>query len=171
MSRTVPFQDGWGDGRKTRVSECDSDTQDDWVPENEPEVQGSTNSRKPVFAILADELPFYAEAIRKLTPKEWGVFFLFHVRKLGSQAQVAKALSIPTGDVWNYLKRIDSKLGRLQRELNLYQVRFADPEDGDASEIPVLLSFSQPTQPVADAHGKRAVCRGSASWCQERTTP
>ena len=169
MSKTVPYQDAWGDGRKARVSECDPDFQDDW--EAEPEACASTDSPAVAFALLADELPFYAEVIRKLSPKEWGVFFLFYVRKLGSRAQVAKALDLRTGDVWNYLKRIDSKLGRLQRKLNLFQVRFPDPADGDDPEIPVVLSVSQPSRPVGDTHVKRPVCRDSAPWCQERTTP
>ena len=169
MSKTVPYQDSWGDGRKTRVSECDPEFQDDWG--SEPEAHISTDSPAAIFAVLAEDLPFYAEVIRKLSPKEWGVFFLYYVRKLGTKAQVAKALDIPTGDVWNYLKRIDSKLGRLQRKLNLFQVRFTDSEDGDNPEIPVVLSAGQPALPVGDAHENQPVCRESAPWCQERTTP
>lgn len=160
VSKTVPYQDDWGSAHKARIPSDDPDSMDEWGDEGN--VRVSTDSPAISFAILADDLPFYAEVIRKLSPKEWGVFFLFYVRKLGSRAQVAKALDVRTGDVWNYLKRIDSKLGRLQRKLNLFQVRFLDSANEDDSEIPVVLSVSQPSPPVIDTNGKRPVCRESA---------
>lgn len=165
----MQYQDDWGSEHKARIPSDDPDAMDEWGDDGNARV--STDSPATIFAILADDLPFYAEVIRKLSPKEWGVFFLFYVRKLGTKAQVAKALDIPTGDVWNYLKRIDSKLGRLQRKLNLFQVRFTDSEDGDNPEIPVVLSAGQPALPVGDAHGNQPVCRESAPWCPERRTP
>ena len=148
MSKMVPFQDGWGEEHKTRV------------PADAPVTK---------FAILYDDLPFYAEAVRSLSPKEWQVFSLYYVRKVTSTAEIAATLKLKqTGDVRKYLSRIGAKLSADNADLTLVEVRFPDQEDDERIPAADFLSRHQLTPPHSVTKEYKPVCRASAPSCRNR---
>lgn len=144
----VPFQDDWGEEHKKCVSA------------DEPVTK---------FAILYDDLPFYAEAIRSLSPKEWRVFSLYYDRKITSTAEIASELKLKqTGDVRKYLSRITKKLSGSIAPDSLIKVRFPDEESDERIPTVEYLSRHQLTPPHSVTKEYKPVCRASAPSCRNR---
>ena len=151
VSRTVQYQDDWGSGRKARrISHYPDGIQ----------------------AIPFDQLPFYGEVIRSLSKREWQVFNLYFTEKIESSSEIANRLGLnQTNDVRTYIKRISAKMARLNSNLEIIKVRIPESEDDDGCENAVLLSRHQLSRSHLDTTRNPPVCRDSAPWCQERTTP
>ena len=144
----VPFQDGWGEEHKKRA------------PADAPVSK---------FAILYDDLPFYAEAVRSLTRREWQVFNLYYVRKVTSTAEITKTLKLnQSGDVRTYLSRIDAKLFDDNADLTLVEVRFPDQEDDERIPRGDFLSRHQLTKSQPVTKENKPVCRALPPSCRNR---
>ena len=149
LSKTVPYQDDWGNEHKARRSS------------DYPEI---------ITAISFDQLPFFAEVIRALPEREWQVFNLHFIRKIESTSEISEILGFKqTSDVRTYIKRINAKMKRLNSNLEYIKVHIPEPEDDDdGRKIAVLLSRHQLSQPHSVTKENQPVCRASAPSCRNR---
>jgi hypothetical protein len=140
----VQFSDDWGDEHKAR------------------------NPTNPFeYAILASDLPFYAEVIRQLSKREWQVYHQHYILKNDSTSDIARLIGVRgTSDVRTYISRIEKKIGQLKANLTLVKI---NRNDADAAVVEHDdLSRPQPSRHQVDPRKTKVTCLSSAPCCQQQ---